>query len=528
MIREDIRMLENINPNCQLVSQSDFDKAVEQLQAHVNSKRNYIGNQYLLSQGANLEVDWQSQNHRREYFSDCSFVHSNLDETGFTGGIFSETSFSECNINFTNFNNCTFKTCSWKDDRDTFYTSTNFSQSIFLNCNLDRIWLHGGNLSDAKLVNTTLNRCRFRSTQFEGAIFDNTVLDHVRFGKLNLEFVHFHNVQCDTVTLPFPSIPYIFGGIDYLLNTNDRVRITSATSSNNKISKEEYLCLLPTLTTYFAGTQSFFPLANILLAQGEMRRAKDAVLAGISQSLLLRNYGLLAHLCELISERSMFSGRECIDLYTDIWLSAKNQRITQNDYFLLDNAMQKIQQTLLSFNQNKICFLLETNINSTDSNGLSILLSELEQFSIMVDCNAKNRIELRHCSPYEIFITIWTGIEEFAPYIGLFYCAFMGVDKLYNKVLDNISKAQSVVMAEVERKKSKLEIESIQLANEAQKIDIEMKKQELRSMRQNAFKTYEHITDAGIIICTASHNIAEESANYLSPELRTERLSQRK
>ena len=78
MIREDIRMLENINPNCQLVSQSDFDKAVEQLQAHVNSKRNYIGNQYLLSQGANLEVDWQSQNHRREYFSDCSFVHSNF------------------------------------------------------------------------------------------------------------------------------------------------------------------------------------------------------------------------------------------------------------------------------------------------------------------------------------------------------------------------------------------------------------------------------------------------------------------
>lgn len=47
-------------------------------------------------------------------------------------------------------------------------------------------------------------------------------------------------------------------------------------------------------------------------------------------------------------------------------------------------------------------------------------------------------------------------------------------------------------------------------------------------MQQNAFKTYEHITDAGIIICTASHNIAEESANYVSPELRTERLSQRK
>ena len=71
-------MLENINPNCQLVSQPDLDKAVEQLQAHVKSKRNYIGNQYLLSQGAHLEVDWQSQNHRREYFSDCSFVHSKV------------------------------------------------------------------------------------------------------------------------------------------------------------------------------------------------------------------------------------------------------------------------------------------------------------------------------------------------------------------------------------------------------------------------------------------------------------------
>lgn len=187
--REGINVLENINPNYKFVSQTDLDKAVEQLQAHVKSKRNYIGNQYLLSKGAHLEVDWQSQNHRREYYSDCSFVHSNLDEAGFTGGIFSETSFSECNVNFTNFNNCIFKTCSWQDDSASFHTGTNFSQSVFLDCNLHGIWLHGGNLSDAKIVNTTLNRCRFRSTQFEGAVFDNTFLDHVRFGKLNLELV---------------------------------------------------------------------------------------------------------------------------------------------------------------------------------------------------------------------------------------------------------------------------------------------------------------------------------------------------
>lgn len=523
-----INMLENLNPNCNLVSQSDLDRATDQLQAHVNSKRNYIGNQYIFSQGARLEVDWQSQNHRREYYSNCSFIHCNLEEAGFTGGIFSDTAFSDCNINFTNLNNSTFKTCSWVDGGANFYTGTNFSQSVFLDCTLDRIWLHGGNFSNARFVNTMINSCRFRSTQFEGTIFDNTFLDHVRFGKLNLEFVHFRNVHCDTVTLPFPSIPYIFGGIAYLLNTTDRVRVTSAKSESKKISREEYLSLLPTLTTYFAGTKSFFPLSNILLAQGETQRAKDFVLAGISQSLFLRNYELLFHLCELISENSMLSGRECIDLYTDIWLSAKSQKITQHDYFLLDCTMQKIQQTLLSFNQDKICFVLETNISSTNSTKVSVLLSELEQFSILIDCNAKNRIELRHCSPYEIFITIWTGIEEFAPYIGLFYCAFMGIDKLYNKVIDDISKTQNIVMAEIERKKTKLEVESIQLANEAQKIDIEIKKHELESMHQAAIKTYEHITDAGIVICSASHNITENAANFVSRELRTECFSQRK
>lgn len=521
-------MLESIYPNYQIVSQSDLIKAAEQLQSHVRSKRNYIGNQFLLCQGAHLEVDWQAQNRRREYFSDCSFINSNLDETGFTGGIISKTSFSDCNISFTNFNKCTFKECSWQDSREFFQTGTNFSQSSFFDCNLDRIWLHGGHFSDAKIVNTTLNRCRFRATQFEGAIFDNAILDHVRFGKLNLEYVHFHNIHCDTVTLPFPSIPYIFGGIDYLINTDDSVRVTSAASSNNKISREEYLCLLPTLKVYFTGTQSFFPLSNILLAIGEQQKAKDAILAGISQSLLLRNYELLIHLCELSSEHSLFSGYECIDLYSDIWVSANNQRITHNDYYMLDNAMKKIHQILLSYNQNELCFLLQTNINSIDSIKLSILLSELEKFSTLVDDDAKNRIELRHCSPYEIFITIWTGIEELAPYIGLFYCAFMGIDKVYNRVLDDISKAQSVVMTEIERKKSKLEIESIELANEAQKIDIELKKQELRSMRLKATKTYERITDAGIIICTASHNISEESANMFSHELRTDRLSQGK
>lgn len=521
-------MLENINPQHQLVSQSDFIKAVEQLQTHVRSKRNYIGNQYLLSQDACLEVNWQAQNHRREYFSGCTFKNCDLDEAGFTGGIFAESSFSECNINFANFNNCTFKTCSWRDNREAFQIGTNFSQSVLLECELDKLWLQGGNLCDAKIVNTTFNRCRFRSTQFEGAILDNVVLDHVRFGKLNLEFVHFRNIYCDTVTLPFPSIPYIFGGIEYLLNTKDHVRVTSANSSNNKISKEEYLCLLPTLKTYFSGTHSFFPLSNILLAQGETDKAKNAVLAGISQSLFLRNYSLLVHLCELISEYSMLSSHECIELYTDIWLSAKYQRIAKNDYYLLDNAMQKIQQTLLSFNQNKICFLLETNIKSANENMLSILISEIEEFSILVDCNAKNGIELRHCSPYEIFVTIWTGIEELAPYIGLFYCAFMGIDKLYNKILDNISKTQSVIKTEMERKKNALEIESIELENEAKKVDIEIKKQELQNMRQTALKTYKHITDAGIIICSASHNITENSANFVSNEFRTNYISQGK
>lgn len=519
-------MLENFNSQRHMVSHSDFIKAVEQLQTHVKSKRNYIGNQYLINQDAHIEVDWQSQNHRREFFSGCTFENSNLKETGFTGGIFTKSLFSDCNINFSNFNNCTFKACSLRESRDIFQTGTNFSQSVFLECDLDKIWLYGGDFCNARIVNTTFNRCRFRATQFEGAILDNVVLDHVRFGKLNLEFVHFHNLHCDTVTLPFPSIPYIFGGIEYLLNTKDRVRVTSATSKDNKISREEYLSLLPTLKTYFVGTQSFFPLSNILLAQGEYQKAKEAVLAGISQSLFLRNYGLLIHLCELISENSMLSGRECIDLYADIWLSAKSQRITQNDYYLLDNAMQKVQRTLLSFSQNKICFLLETNIKSMDENNLSILLSELEKFSVLVDCNAKNVIELRHCSPYEVFVTIWTGVRELAPYIGLFYCAFMGIDKLYNKILDSIAKTQSVIMTEVERKKNTLEIESIQLANEAQKIDIEIKKQELKKMRQNSLKTYEHITDAGIIVRSASHNIAEASANFVSQELRTNRISQ--
>lgn len=518
-------MLDKINPQLDIVSQSDFEAAVNTLQSHVNNKRNFNGNQYILSQGATFEVNWHSQNRRREYFSGCTFQKSTLDEAGFTGGVFSETAFSDCTFNFTNLNNCSFKSCTWKGTAPDFQMGTNFSQSFMLNCELENMRFQGGNFSNTRIVRSTFSHCRFRATLFEGTVFSKTIFDHVRFGKMNLEFVHFNDIHCNSVTLPFPSVPYIFRGVDYLINTDDNVRVTSAISSRHKISKEEYIDLLPTLSVYYAGTHNYFPLANIQLAIGERQKARDYVLSGISQALALRNFNSLVHLCELISDGQLLSGSECIDLFADIWLSAKNQKISQSDFYLLNAAMQRIEKTLLNFNQKSVFFLLTTNIDSTESVKLTKLLEELELFSSLVSDGAKNKIELRHCSPYEVFLTIWTEAESLPLYIALFYCAFTGVEKLYNRILSDISNTQKLVLSSQEKRKNELEIESLQLANEAQKMNNQLKKEELRQLRQKAAQTYRNITEAGIIICSASHNITEDATAYVPKELRTERIN---
>ena len=90
-----------------------------------------------------------------------------------------------------------------------------------------------------------------------------TPRDNVTFKNLNLEYTQFINVKINDTALPFPTIPFIINGINYLMHTKDKVFVKSAKA--DKITKDEYLNILPHLKIYYEKTHNYFPLANIYI-----------------------------------------------------------------------------------------------------------------------------------------------------------------------------------------------------------------------------------------------------------------------
>ena len=42
-----------------------------------------------------------------------------------------------------------------------------------------------------------------------------------------MEYSEFSNVQMKNVVLPFAQLPFIFGGLDYILLTNDNISVSA-------------------------------------------------------------------------------------------------------------------------------------------------------------------------------------------------------------------------------------------------------------------------------------------------------------
>ena len=67
---------------------------------------------------------------------------------------------------------------------------------------------------------------------------------------------------------------------------------------DNEYQIKEYLALLPYFEKYYFKTEDFFPLANIYLSQGELDKAKSAILKGILFSITNNDFRQIKYLCK--------------------------------------------------------------------------------------------------------------------------------------------------------------------------------------------------------------------------------------
>lgn len=395
--------MENFN---EIVSKS-FEEIRNELSMHVSNKLFFRQDQVRAYNGARFEkTDWSSKNMRRIYFSDCDFYDVDFKSAGFTGSIFKNCNFIGGILNATIFDECLFFNCNFNTNN---LKATSFCKSEFIECKMNYIGLETCFFTDAIFNEFEFNYCSISDIIWENAKFLKCLFKETLLQKLNFEFTYFADIHFNRTTIPFASIPFIFGGIGYILNTQDEVfiRTIHPNYKDQKMSQKQYINILPFLLSFYEETSNYFPLANIYLGMGNVQKGIDAIIKGLNFWFALRNYKIMYYLCELANEYN-FSIEDRKRIYEIIENCNSNIMINENwENQKRWNVHQfKMRECLL--NSQSIPYVTLEFLTSIESNNYTLLadfMQTAEQY--LMPSNSYYSLEVRHNSPFKLLYTIF-------------------------------------------------------------------------------------------------------------------------
>lgn len=390
-----------------------FETIKRNLDMHVSNKFTFREDQVRIYNEANFNgEDWSSKNMRRIYFSNCTFFNVNFRSTGFTGSIFKKCTFVNGNLNSTIFDECIFIDCVFKDMNlsSTSFCKAEFNQCIFELLDLDACFFTDSIFNDMKFKNCDISDIIWENANFVKCLFENTKLE-----KLNFEFTHFHDICFVNSAIPFASIPFIFGGINYLLNTNDSTYIQTIhpTYAEKKMPRKDYIDLLPDLLSFYEKTTNYFPVANILLSMEKFSEGIEAIKNGLNFWFRIYNYKMMYYLCELANVYN-FSITQRMDIYKQIekcnTIILENSNNNDESEKRWNKYQVRMRDCLLSPRSlPHITLDFKTSINATNYVTLSEFMQTVESLLIPKQCYYS--MELRHNSPFDLLYTIF-GDEQ--------------------------------------------------------------------------------------------------------------------
>lgn len=420
------------------VSDYEFSKAQENLMKNMKQKSFYREKQFVVFENETISSDFSGENLRRSYYKDSEIREANLTNVGFSGSIFISTDFYDCVINNTKLDFCELDDCNFVNSTDSELSYLNFTESTICNSQFKNLKMHAANFTNAIFENTTFKDCDWESLCLEGTVFKNTTLDNVKLQKLNFEFSYFDNVRMNNIRLPFPTIPYIFNGLRYLINTQDSIKISSAASDSGSISVDEYLNYIDDLIAFYTRTQNYFPLANILISQDKYDQAYAAILAGIKFSMIhIRNFRLVYYYSKLLQITEQFTPTQRANVYD---LIIKHSNLTNwrpLDFYNFSHYIDRIRNTLLNENQNDFLIVtLNTNILCSEYSKISCLYQTIENIICLIEKEKNQKIthyiEIRHNSPHEFFVKAFSDPAVLSLLLDAISLVCMGIGKLVN------------------------------------------------------------------------------------------------
>ena len=479
--------------------EDDYDNAVSHLSSHMKNKHYYLHDRKIAYRNTTITEDYSTKNLNQAVFINCKFINSNLSCVSFVNSKFFNCEFCNCNLSSINFRNSIISNCIFNADNC-------FNNSKLGNCKLINCCFFSCELNSVSLDEATICSCKFEKNKWNAVTtdlckFDGCFFDSVVFSNMNFEFSIFKDIHMNNMKLPFPTIPYIYGGLQYLISTNDNINITSQHNIKIGISKEEYLNELNNLEIFYSFSCNYFPLANIYFAQGKKPQGKAAIVYGINKAIENHDYRMIENYARLIKINSVFDMTERYNLYYNTI-----SKISIQEAISYDDANRCLFnfRTFLFNSGNDSSFHLSIKTGIESETQLADLIFNIENVIRSAQVSSTYNIELRHNSPFELFINFFADYDSVCYLLGSLLLFLKGVDTVINKFFEYIKNVQEIQKQSRENKTLKQQIKLNEL-------DIQLKKSEIEKIKQTEIgeTTYSDTADIN------NHKVEINSVSYI-------------
>lgn len=413
---------------------------------------------------ANYSDNYSFLSLKRSRLLECVCDHANFTATTFSGSTFQQTRFRDCNFKNASVDFCLFYECCMEaKNEEKGIINANLGNSNIIKSKIYNLSILQSTVSNVLFEDTTFHKAKIEYSAFENSVFRNCRFEKMELRNLNLEYVEFINPEFDDVILPYAQIPYIFGILLYMRNSNNSLWISS--TSDDKISVDEYFNLLPSMIPYYLSEQEYFPAANIYIALYEYEKAFEAIMNGMKKAGYEKDFRMLKYFCKLAITNGWCNREKIKQLYAFIYDINNFKPMIEyekHNYYMHLGEFRKI----LRFHNDTLPTLhmyMHTNILPDDTEKVSYLVHTLDQIlNTVKNDDVISSVELHHESPYDIILIV----------IGAFF------------VLQTVAKGLSVICEPVK------DIQEI-IINQQQ---IKLNQQEIR-LNQERIEKMNHIAE---------------------------------
>lgn len=368
---------------------------------------------------------------KRSIYQNIKIENSDIINNAFCGTIFSNATFKNNHINGNSFVSSNFYKFILESNNLTEYESNNFSNSYFNSCSFYNAKFSSSTWLSSNVVKSIFNDCVIQSCTMESAVFNSCEFNNVVMHSANLDYMILKNTKLKNVIFPFYQFAYIIGINEYL---NSDLSDISFMANEKNISLEEYKDNIKGLICYYYEISEYFPASNLLMAIGNIDKAKKMIMLGVSKALYKNDYRMVKLFCRLCK----YNNLQTYDLVKSIKEKIDNHLFklkSLNSDILNEALVQTAEISMIlderASNKLSLNFEIQTDIDRKDINAQEKINNLIGDCKFIIDNSAFSNdghtfTEISYCPTSLIFsiigdlsslITISMALQQFIVYI---------------------------------------------------------------------------------------------------------------